>query len=43
MAGVAIATGAIESVLGRLRMSAVPQFVLSGTVLAAVALVLELR
>ena len=43
MAGVAIATGAIESVIGRLRMSAVPQFVLSGTVLAAVALVLELR
>lgn len=43
LAAVAVATGVVESLIGRLRMSAVPQFLLSGSVLAMVALVLELR
>lgn len=42
MVVVAVTAGLVESVLARLRMRAVPQFLLSGSVLAAVALVLEI-
>ena len=43
MIAVAVTTGLIESFVARLRMNAVPQFLLGGTALAAVALLLGLR
>jgi formate hydrogenlyase subunit 4 len=41
--GVAVVTGLIESLFARLRMDAVPQFLLAGSTLGAVAMLLELR
>jgi formate hydrogenlyase subunit 4 len=43
MITVAVGTGLVESLVARLRMNAVPQFLLSGTALAAIALLLGLR
>jgi formate hydrogenlyase subunit 4 len=43
MLTVAIGTGLVESLVPRLRINAVPHFLLSGTALAAVALLLGLR
>ena len=43
MLAVAVGTGLVESFFARLRMDAVPQFLLSGSALAAIALLLGLR
>jgi len=43
MIALAVATGLVESLVARLRMDAVPQFLLGGTAVAAVALLLGLR
>jgi formate hydrogenlyase subunit 4 len=43
MLAVAVVTGLVESMVARLRMNAVPQFLLSGGALAAIALLLGLR
>ena len=43
MVAVAVGTGLVESLVARLRMDAVPQFLLGGTALAAIALLLGLR
>jgi formate hydrogenlyase subunit 4 len=43
MVGVGVVVGLIESSVARLRMSVVPQFILGGSALAVVALILGLR
>ncbi len=43
MAGIVVATGVVESTMARLRMDAIPQFLLVGGALAVVALILGLR
>jgi formate hydrogenlyase subunit 4 len=43
MAGVAVSVGLVESLIARLRMSAVPHFILGASALSLVALILGLR
>jgi hypothetical protein len=43
MLAVAVGTGFVESLSARVRMNVVPHFLLSGTALATIALLLELR